>query len=175
MTCYAHIFPSPVGDLFTAVNDRGAIVRLLFLKEGSVDELTRDLEEPVVWDAARCRHVVDQIGEYFRGTRRAFDLDVELDGTEFQRSVWRRLRKIPFGRTLSYREMAESLGRPSATRAVGRANATNPVSIVVPCHRVIGADGSLTGFGGGIDVKRSLLALEGSLPGSLFDDEKPRA
>ena len=122
----------------------------------------------IVRDAARCRHVVDQIEEYFSGERRAFDLEVDLDGTEFQKSVWKNLLEIPFGQTRSYRQLAERLGKPAATRAVGRANATNPVSIVVPCHRVIGADGSLTGFGGGIDVKRFLLELEGSLTRGLF-------
>jgi methylated-DNA-[protein]-cysteine S-methyltransferase len=86
-----------------------------------------------------------------------------LQGTEFQKRVWSELQRIPFGETISYRQLADRLGRPTATRAVGRANATNPISVVVPCHRVIGADGSLTGFGGGIDVKRSLLQHEGAL------------
>ena len=168
MTYYTHIFRTPVGDLYTAVNERGAVVRLLFAKEGRMAALESGLEGTIVRDAARCRHVVDQIEEYFSGERRAFDLEVDLDGTEFQKSVWKRLLEIPFGQTRSYRQLAERLGKPAATRAVGRANATNPVSIVVPCHRIIGADGSLTGFGGGIDVKRFLLELEGSLTRGLF-------
>ncbi len=168
MTYYTHIFRTPVGDLYTAVNERGAVVRLLFAKEGRMAALESGLEGTIVRDAARCRHVVDQIEEYFSGERRAFDLEVDLDGTEFQKSVWKNLLEIPFGQTRSYRQLAERLGKPTATRAVGRANATNPVSIVVPCHRVIGADGSLTGFGGGIDVKRFLLELEGSLTRGLF-------
>jgi methylated-DNA-[protein]-cysteine S-methyltransferase len=168
MTYYTHVLPSPVGEIFIAVNERGAVARLHFLTDESAEEAASGLRGPVVRDARRCRHVAEQLDEYFARARRDFDLDVELDGTPFQKSVWRRLRRIPYGRTLSYRELARSLGNPAATRAVGRANATNPISLVVPCHRVIGADGSLTGFGGGIEIKRSLLELEGSLPGNLF-------
>lgn len=168
MTYYTHIFRTPVGDLYTAVNERRAVARLLFAKEGRMAALESGLEGTIVRDAARCRHVVDQIEEYFSGVRRAFDLAIELDGTAFQKTVWEALRLIPFGQTRSYRQLAERLGNPAATRAVGRANATNPIGLVVPCHRVIGTDGSLTGFGGGIDVKRFLLELEGSLPPRLF-------
>ena len=172
MSYYTDVVPSPAGEIFIAVNERGAVARLIFLTDESVEGAAAGLRGSIVRDARRCRHVADQIEEYFEGSRRNFDLDVELRGTPFQESVWRRLRRIPYGRTLSYRELATSLGNPAATRAVGRANATNPICIVVPCHRVIGADGSLTGFGGGIEVKRSLLALEGSLPGHLFDDRR---
>ncbi len=168
MTYYTHIFRTPVGDLYTAVNERRAVARLLFAKEGRMAALESGLEGTIVRDAARCRHVVDQIEEYFSGVRRAFDLAIELDGTAFQKTVWEALRLIPFGQTRSYRQLAERLGNPAATRAVGRANATNPIGLVVPCHRVIGTDGSLTGFGGGIDVKRFLLELEGSLPPRFF-------
>ena len=105
-----------------------------------------------------------QLGEYFAGRRRTFDLPLTPEGTTFQCSVWMALRAIPYGATISYRALAERIGRPSAMRAVGAANGRNPLPIVVPCHRVIGADGSLTGFGGGLPTKRFLLELEGALP-----------
>lgn len=101
-----------------------------------------------------------QLGEYFAGKRRIFDLPLEFRGTDFQRRVWQALLTIPFGETRSYREIAVQLGCPAATRAVGAANGRNPISIVAPCHRVIGANGSLTGFGGGLENKAFLLDLE---------------
>ena len=106
-----------------------------------------------------------QLREYFGGERTEFEVTFDLVGTEFQKSVWAELVRIPFGVTRSYREIAERLGNPKSVRAVGLANGSNPVSIIIPCHRVIGADGSLTGFGGGLDLKRKLLVLEGALLG----------
>lgn len=104
-----------------------------------------------------------QLREYFAGKRKSFTVPLAPEGTEFQKSVWMQLRKIPFGETITYGEQARRLGKPSAARAVGAANGKNPISILVPCHRVIGATGSLTGFAGGLDVKQKLLALEGAL------------
>lgn len=104
---------------------------------------------------------VRQLNEYFLGKRREFDVPLLLAGTEFQRRVWQSLKEIPFGTTLSYGALAKRLDNPNASRAVGLANGRNPISILVPCHRVIGADGSLTGYGGGLDRKRWLLAHEG--------------
>lgn len=104
-----------------------------------------------------------QIGDYFAGRLRAFDLPLAPQGTDFQQRVWMALRAIPYGATISYRDLADRIGKPSAMRAVGAANGRNPLPIVVPCHRVIGADGSLTGFGGGLPTKRFLLELEGAL------------
>jgi methylated-DNA-[protein]-cysteine S-methyltransferase len=101
-----------------------------------------------------------QLDRYFTGQLTAFDLPLELAGTPFQRQVWAALRDIPYGRTTTYGELAAGLGKPAASRAVGLANGRNPISIVVPCHRVVGANGSLTGYGGGIDRKRFLLDLE---------------
>jgi methylated-DNA-[protein]-cysteine S-methyltransferase len=101
-----------------------------------------------------------QLAEYFAGRRTAFDLPLAPAGTEFQRKVWAGLLAIPYGQTISYGELAGRIGRPAASRAVGLANGKNPVAIVVPCHRVIGSDGSMTGYGGGLDRKRFLLALE---------------
>jgi methylated-DNA-[protein]-cysteine S-methyltransferase len=106
-----------------------------------------------------------QLAEYFAGARRTFDLPLAPRGTEFQQAVWRALATIPYGETISYTQLAARVGRPAAIRAVGAANGRNPLPIVLPCHRVIGANGDLTGFGGGLPVKRFLLQLEGALPG----------
>ncbi|MHC8382424.1 methylated-DNA--[protein]-cysteine S-methyltransferase [Pseudomonas sp. LB3P14] len=117
---------------------------------------------------------VQQLQEYFAGTRNRFDLDLEFAGTDFQKKVWQALLTIPFGETRSYSEIARQIGNPSAVRAVGAANGKNPISIVAPCHRVIGASGKLTGFAGGLEAKERLLTLEGcewsglSRTGELF-------
>lgn len=110
------------------------------------------------------REVRDQLHAYLAGERRHFDLPLELGGTVFQRAVWEALQRIPYGETRSYAQVARVIGRPRASRAVGRANHNNPVPIVVPCHRVVGADGALTGFGGGLELKERLLGLEGGRP-----------
>jgi len=110
-----------------------------------------------------------QLDAYFRGELTSFDLPLALDGTRFQRCVWAALQSIPYGQTISYGDLARRIGQPSASRAVGLANGRNPVAIVVPCHRVIGADGSLTGYGGGMDRKRFLLALEQRASGLIGD------
>jgi methylated-DNA-[protein]-cysteine S-methyltransferase len=104
--------------------------------------------------------VVEQLAEYFAGDRRMFELPLRLDGTPFQQRVWRELVRIPYGRTITYAELARRAGNPAASRAVGNANGRNPISIIVPCHRVIGADGQLTGYAGGVDMKRRLLEWE---------------
>ena len=111
-------------------------------------------------------HVRDQLGEYFAGVRTRFEIEVDLDGTDVQRQVWAALRAIPYGRTISYRELAVRIGRPTASRAVGTANANNPVSIIVPCHRVIAADGTLGGYAWGLARKAWLLDLENGQPPS---------
>jgi methylated-DNA-[protein]-cysteine S-methyltransferase len=118
---------------------------------------------------------VRQLGEYFAGSRREFDLPLRPNGTEFQRRVWRALTEIPYGETWSYGELAKRIGNPNASRAVGLANGRNPIALVVPCHRVIGADGSLTGYGGGLPRKQWLLAHEGLQGGQrpLFEISAP--
>ena len=113
-----------------------------------------------VRDEAPLREAQRQLEEYFAGEREEFSLALEADGTDFQQRVWESLRRIPFGETASYGDIARRIGNPRAVRAVGLANGRNPISIIVPCHRVIGADGSLTGYGGGLERKRFLLALE---------------
>ena len=131
------------------------------------------LTERAAWqrDDARLAEARRQLTEYFAGTRTAFDLvfdEAGVGGTPFQRQVWEALLEIPYGETISYGELARRIGQPLAVRAVGAANGRNPLSIVVPCHRVIGADGTLTGYGGGMDRKRLLLALEArNRPGAM--------
>ena len=144
------VVQSPVGDL-TLTEENGALTGLYFGRfslEGE-EGLTALLER-----ASRPRE------EYFAGKRKQFDLPLSLRGTEFQRQVWEALRDIPNGETRSYGQIAQAVGRPKAVRAVGMANHRNPISIIVPCHRVVGADGSLTGYGGGLENKKFLLALE---------------
>jgi methylated-DNA-[protein]-cysteine S-methyltransferase len=113
-------------------------------------------------DHPTLRATATQLGEYFAGTRMTFDLPLDPHGTDFQRAVWQQLSAIPHGETRSYADIARALGQPTATRAVGAANGRNPLSIVVPCHRVVGSNGALTGFAGGIAAKRWLLAHEGA-------------
>lgn len=110
-------------------------------------------------------HAIErQLTEYLAGRRRVFEIDLDLRGTDFQKEVWAAVAAVPYGHTASYGEIAHLIGRPRASRAVGAANGANPIPIVIPCHRVIGADGSLTGYGGGLPAKRRLLALEGLVP-----------
>jgi methylated-DNA-[protein]-cysteine S-methyltransferase len=111
-------------------------------------------------DAGSVASAAIQLEQYFAGERTEFDLDVELAGTDFERRVWAEVRAIPYGSTVTYAEIARRVGRPSASRAVGRANGHNPIAVIVPCHRVVGSDGSLTGYAGGIEMKRALLDLE---------------
>jgi len=113
------------------------------------------------------RPYLDQLQEYFAGKRRVFDFPLDLRGTDFQLACWRALVTIPYGETRTYADIARAVGKPHAFRAVGMANNRNPVAIVVPCHRVIASDGTLCGYGGGLDVKRKLLELEGALSGAL--------
>ncbi|MEO6264143.1 MAG: methylated-DNA--[protein]-cysteine S-methyltransferase [Luteimonas sp.] len=150
---------SPVGPLLLAADDEGLC---LIEFDSPRHPATRGSD----WregDNAVLRDTRTQLDEYFAGTRRGFDLPLAPRGTGFQREVWQALQRIPYGETISYAELATRIGKPSAMRAVGGANGRNPLPIVVPCHRVIGADGSLTGFGGGLPTKRFLLQLEGAL------------
>lgn len=146
---------TPIGDL-QLVSDGQSLVSIAF--PGQHQQLGGDSQEDAVLARA-----AKQLGEFFDGRRRHFDLPLAASGTQFQREVWSQLTKIPFGEVRSYRDIAAEIGRPTAVRAVGAANGRNPLPIVVPCHRVIGADGSLTGFAGGLERKRQLLVLEGYL------------
>ena len=149
---------TPIGPLLAAADD-GGLRRIYFPERGG---RARKPEAGWVRDPRPFRDLREQLAEYFAGRRRTFSLRLAPEGTEFQRETWRALTAIPYGETISYAELARRVGRPAASRAVGAANGANPLPIVVPCHRVIGADGSLTGFGGGLPIKRALLELEGA-------------
>lgn len=148
---------SPVGKLKLVASDQG-LVGILWEKDrpGRVrlSELVENEQHPVLVETER------QLGEYFAGKRTTFSVALDMRGTRFQKDVWEALLAIPFGETRSYGQLAKQLGNPRATRAVGAANGRNPLSIIVPCHRVIGSSGKLTGFAGGLDAKAHLLSLE---------------
>jgi methylated-DNA-[protein]-cysteine S-methyltransferase len=166
MTLYAHQFATPFGEMLAVVDEQGYLSRLDFVDESQAQAITAKLEkqgETIEQSADACATVVSQLEEYFAGARQRFDLPLLPRGTAFQQTVWGALQQIPYGSTLTYRELAHRIGNPAAVRAVGRANATNPIAIVVPCHRVIGADGTLTGYAGGLARKANLLALEGAI------------
>ena len=157
MTTFTTTIDSPVGPL-VLTSDGTALTGVLF-----------DAEVDPAWSTEPCAvldQAAGQLGEYFAGERTEFDLPLEPAGTPFQRSTWLALREIPYAETINYGQLALRVGNPKASRAVGLANGRNPISIVVPCHRVIGADGSLTGYGGGLDRKRLLLDLERRVAGA---------
>ena len=151
-------FDTPLGPLAAVVDASGALVALEFADSRPLSVRGH----AVAADGPATAPVKRQLDEYFASERREFDLALAPFGTAFQRAVWAALLAIPYGATISYLELARRIGNPSATRAVGRTNGLNPITIVVPCHRVIGADGTLTGYGGGLPRKEALLALEGA-------------
>jgi methylated-DNA-[protein]-cysteine S-methyltransferase len=148
-------FESPVGPLLLA-GSNSALKLVSFSAGRHAKEVDPQWQE----DPGAFEEVVGQLKAYFAGQRTSFELPLVLVGTDFQKEVWMALREIPYGETISYKELAESIGRPKAVRAVGAANGANPIPIIIPCHRVIGNDGSLTGFGGGLPLKKKLLELE---------------
>ena len=150
MQTFKTYYKSPLGPI-EIVGSKDSIMALDFVEDmlPGDDELTFCVKE-----------CLKQVGEYFKGKRREFFLNLQPAGTEFQKSVWRQLEKIPYGKTTSYGAIADILAKPNASRAVGSANGKNPIAIIVPCHRVIGSDGSLTGYGGGVWRKRWLIGFE---------------
>jgi methylated-DNA-[protein]-cysteine S-methyltransferase len=164
MTLFYKEMKSPVGKLKLVASAK-ALIAVLWEKERpnrvKLDTAKLHLNHAILLEAER------QLREYFAGERTRFDLPLELRGSEFQQKVWRTLKEIPFGHTRSYLDLAKTIGSPKACRAIGAANGKNPLSIIVPCHRVIGADGTLTGFAGGLDKKATLLALEARANGSV--------
>lgn len=166
MMPWLHVLPSPVAPIQTAFDRQGRLVYLGFqgheprerLMAGLANRFTDFERDPAVVKPLR-----QQLSEYFAGARKAFDLPMALEGTAFRMRVWAALQDIPYGETRSYGDLARALGDPGASRAVGAANGSNPISILVPCHRVIGASGSLVGYAGGVDLKTALLRLEGAL------------
>ncbi|HEX8318963.1 methylated-DNA--[protein]-cysteine S-methyltransferase [Longimicrobium sp.] len=163
MTTYASSIDTPVGSLTAVVDESGALTHLLFPHQAAPAD--------AVSDAERCASVAVQVREYFAGERTEFDLPLAPAGSAFQQQVWRELRGVGFGVTAGYGELASRLGRAGSARAVGRANATNPIPIVIPCHRVVGSDGCLTGYAGGMEMKMALLRLEGI---AIRDGRMPR-
>jgi methylated-DNA-[protein]-cysteine S-methyltransferase len=159
MTTRTHtVRDSPVGPLVLVAQD-DALAALHMHEQ-------RHLPDPATYgapDDGALPAVGEQLDAYFAGQLTSFDVPLHLEGTPFQLRVWSALREIPYGRTASYGELAARIGRPTASRAVGMANGRNPIAIIVPCHRVVGSDGRLVGYGGGVDRKRRLLALEGAL------------
>lgn len=149
--CFAY-YDSPIGIIEVGCSD-DAVTSLVFVEERRTGVASNDM----------CDKAVRQVSEYFDGKREKFDLEIELEGTEFQQEVWEGLDNIPFGQTVSYRDLARTIGKPSAVRAVGAANGSNPISIILPCHRVVGSDGGMTGYGGGLWRKEWLLKHEGGL------------
>ena len=150
---------SPVGPLMLAADDTG--LRHIEFRDNRHPANRADWHGG---DNEVLQATEAQLADYFAGKRRRFDLPLAPQGTPFQLQVWQALAAIPYGTTVSYAQLAQQIGNPSGTRAVGAANGRNPLPIVLPCHRVIGADGELTGFGGGLPVKQFLLQLEGALP-----------
>jgi len=162
-TCYQWT-ESPVGRLLL-VADEGGLRELLFERgrtSPSIDASWKNNDHLL-------REAIRQLRAFFAGERQHFDLELNPHGTGFQQRVWRALQEIPFGETISYRELARRLGNPAASRAVGLANGSNPIAIIIPCHRVIGSNGTLTGYGGGLENKRWLLDFERSQLRLAFD------
>jgi methylated-DNA-[protein]-cysteine S-methyltransferase len=149
---------SPLGPLELVASERGLLAVSL---QGRPSALYQTANVRWVEAPERLREVAQQLGEYFSGSRRRFDLALDLRGSDFQRRCWQALLRIPYGEVWSYAELAGAVGSPLAARAVGQANRSNPIAIIVPCHRVIASDGTLGGYAGGLEAKRYLLRLEG--------------
>ncbi len=161
MAYFHKLVPTPVGVLTLVASEHG-LAGILWENESRVlarlQPSQEDNQHPILIETER------QLNDYFSGQRQAFDLPLDFNGTEFQKKVWAALLTIPFGETRSYAEIARQIGHPKAVRAVGAANGQNPISIVAPCHRVIGASGKLTGFAGGLQTKAFLLNVESAIP-----------
>ena len=144
------VMNSPMGPLTVASTEKG----IASIQFGNT------LPEGVVAEPSVIHETVEQLSEYFEGKRTQFELPLDVEGTDFQKSVWNELQRIPYGETRSYGEIAKAIGRPGAARAVGMANHENPLAVVIPCHRVVGSNGSLTGYAGGLHLKAQLLSIE---------------
>lgn len=162
-TLYYSQIDSPIGPLNLAVSEKGLVA--LEFDRGSFPRKTKK----IAWEKSeeRTKPVARELAQYFAGKRRDFTFPLDLRGTPFQLQCWHALLAIPYGETRTYADIARVVRNPQAFRAVGMANHNNPIAIIVPCHRVIASDGTLCGFGGGLDVKRRLLELEGALTGTL--------
>ena len=167
------IVPSPVGEFIAGVTGQGCCL-FEFFDRGGMERIRARMEkryrrEMREGSSPLLNEIRKQAEEYFAGARTTFDIPLDQKGTAFELQVWRALTTIPYGTTISYGELATRLGKPGASRAVGRANGANCIPIIIPCHRVIEANGSLRGYGGGLWRKRFLLELEGAIPKPMFD------
>ena len=164
MSSYWDVIESPFTDFAAWVDDKGRLLRFYLSAKGAakVDPFAER-------NAKALAQVRRQVGEYAKGKRRDFELELAAEGPEFHQQVWQALLTIPFGATTSYGAIARKIGYPKSARAVGAANGANPIALIVPCHRVIGADGSLTGYAGGLALKRKLLEHEARVAGTRFD------
>ncbi len=161
---YWHTIDTPFQPMAAWVDEEGRLVRFNLRAAGAAK-----VDPAAEKNQKKLAAVQRQVDEYAAGTRRGFDLELAMEGPEFDRAVWTALLEIPFGTTTSYGAVARRIGHPAAARAVGAANGANPIALIVPCHRVIGADGSLTGYGGGLALKRKLLEHEARVCGTRLD------
>jgi len=164
MKRYWSLIESPFQKFAAWVDEEGRLLRFHLRAEGAA-RVDSEAEN----NSRKLAEVQRQVNEYAQGTRRDFDLELAMDGPEFEKTVWAALREIPYGTTTSYGAVAKRIGQPMAARAVGAANNANPIALIVPCHRVIGADGQLVGYGGGLPLKRKLLEHEARVTGTRFD------
>ncbi len=175
MTYFTSTVDSPCGPLRCVIDEAGAVTHIEFLDSlvgpGIVGRL-KDTDNEVREDAGHTGEIASELKEYFAGERMEFDVILAPEGTAFQLQVWKELKLIPYSETRTYGEIASALGQPGATRAVGAANGANPIPIVIPCHRVVGSDGALVGFGGGLKNKALLLAMERRYWPNDDDDEQ---
>jgi O-6-methylguanine DNA methyltransferase len=174
-TLYSTTFTSPIGPLFLVTSEHGLVALEFDARSPGQQSIrpnprnVREEQSRVAFELSedRLRLYLRELEEYFAGQRRKFTFPLDLRGTDFQLACWRALQAIPYGETRTYADIARAVGKPNAFRAVGMANNRNPIAIVVPCHRLIASDGTLCGYGGGLDLKRRLLELEGALTGTL--------
>jgi len=158
------VWRSPVGDILVAAAE-GAVIRIMLPAENQIDPVNSLQKEfsgiPCVENPSKLKNIIKELDAYFQNGRKTFTLNLAfLNGTKFQKSVWKALAQVPYGETRTYGDIARKIGKPKAFRVVGGANNANPIPIMIPCHRIIGADGSLVGFGGGLEMKARLLQLE---------------
>lgn len=155
---YSYVYHTKLGTILIAEDGQGITeLTLITASEETINERFRNYERK---ETQRLKEAADQLMEYLEGKRTEFTVILQPKGTEFQRKVWQALREIPYGETRSYKQIAEAVGNPKASRAVGMANHNNPIMCMIPCHRVIGADKSLVGYAGGLEIKKQLLELE---------------
>ena len=162
MQQFEHIYTSPIGRI-KIVADKDCIQAITFIDDSESSSDNEGIESPAV-----IHHCIDELIDYFNGSRTQFTVPIHQSGTDFQQKVWKELYEVPYAKTMSYAELAKKLGDPKVIRAAASANGKNKIAIIVPCHRIIGANGSLTGYAGGLERKTSLLRLEKESPCSAF-------